>query len=173
MRTQTDEMKKPVGRPKKAESVYRVKNNSMDSWTPETEMKKQRGRPPKEAVSAPEGIIVPFDLDPSVKKHYILLANELQALDVDLVTYHRVHLLLAKQYAFEDLCERELKKIGGIAYKTAGESIGYREHPAAKHLQMVRGKILDLLKSLCLTPSSRAGARFEKETETNGFASLQ
>ena len=172
MRTQTEDLKKPVGRPKK-EMVYRVKNNSMDSWTPETEMKKQRGRPPKEKVPVPEGLDVPVDLDPSVKKHYILLSNELQALDIDLVTYHRVHLLLAKQYAFEEMCEKEIKRIGGIAYKTGGESLGYREHPAAKHLQMVRGKILDLLKSLCLTPSSRAGARFEKEEESNGFASLQ
>lgn len=174
--TSTEE-KRGRGRPKKyGEKVVRAKNDPLKKWTADQALAKA-GDDPLVALAEkqlPDGTTIPTLLnDPISRKHYILLVTEMQALDVDVVTYKRVIVQLAKLYAFQEACEKELKKIGGIAYKISGESGGWREHPAAKHLQTVRGQILTTLKLMNLVPAARSGGlRFEKEVEVNEFASL-
>ena len=168
-------VKRGVGRPKKVkEQIVRAKGDPLRKWEAETALKKAKGDPLVALAEKqlPDGTTIPTGLDAVSKKHYLLLRSEFESLGIDTVEYKRVLVLLSKHYAFEEVCEKELDRIGGVAYRTSGETLNYREHPAAKHLQTVRGQILNVLKSLCLTPSSKGGGRFVKDEYTNEFAFL-
>ena len=169
--------KRRPGRPRKIqERVVRTKNDPLKRWQAEQELAKAQGDPlvalAEEKLK--DEMVVPKGMDPVSKKHYILLHEEFKTLGIDTIRYKRVHMLLAKSYAMEEMCEKELQRIGGIAYKTSGENPIYREHPAAKHLHSTRQLILNLLKSLGLTPSANGATRFEQaHDDESGFGSLQ
>ena len=177
MQIQDSEAPKKRGRggPKKVkETIVRAKDDPLRKWEVSKALEAAKGNPLVALAEKqlPDGTVIPSVLDKVSKKHYLVLRSEFEALGIDVIEYKRVHVLLSKLYAFEEMCEKELDRIGGIAYRTSGEALNYREHPAAKHLQTVRSQILNVLKSLCLTPSSKGGGRFAKDESTNEFAFL-
>lgn len=168
--------KRGRGRPPKRSDAYtvRAKDDPLRNWQAEQALKKAKGDPLVAIAEQRLGdtIAIPKDLDTTSKKHYLMLYKEFTDLGIDVIHYKRVHVLLSKLYAMEEMCEKELKRIGGIAYKTSGDNVLYKEHPAAKHLHSTRALILNTLKSLGLTPTSGGGTRFEKE-EPSEFSALQ
>lgn len=171
-----EESKRGRGRPRKVEQyTVRAKDDPIRKWRAEEALKKAKGDPLVALAEERLGDnVIPKGLDAVSKKHYLILYKEFTDLGIDVIRYRRVHVLLAKEYAMEEMCEKELQRIGGIAYKTSGDAGIYKEHPAAKYLHATRSMILNILKSLGLTPTSNSsGARFEPDPEAEEFARLQ
>lgn len=174
MQVQTGEApKRGRGRPRKVETF-----NKLDNWRAEEALKKAKGDPLVALAikTLPDGTQIPKGLDKVTEKHFVMLIKDFSELGIDVKTYKLVTVQLAKHYAMEEMCEKELKRIGGIAYLTSKDekSVLWREHPAAKYLHATRTLILNTLKSLGLTPTSNgAGPRFQKDEESSPFAQFQ
>lgn len=173
----TDEpiLKRGRGRPPKERLPVRAKNDPLAKWRAEKELEKAGGDP---LVAIAEehlagDVVVPKGLDELSKKHFLILYREFKALDIDMARYYRLHVLLAKTYALEEVCEKELHRIGGITYKVSGTQGLVKEHPAVKFLMATRSQILTMLKVMGLTPTTgNSATRFEREIESD-FATIQ
>lgn len=175
MQEQT-EVKRGRGRPRKYEKDVRAKDDPLQEWRADQALAKAKGDPlvALAVKQLPNGMQIPKGLDRVTEKHFVLLVKDFTELGIDVVRYKLVTVQLAKHFAFEEACEKELAKIGGIAYKVSGDKNTYREHPAAKYMHATRTLILNTLKSLGLTPSSGGGSnRFQKDEDSSPFADFQ
>ena len=82
---------------------------------------------------------------------------------------------LAKDLAFENKIEKDLKSFGGIIYQltTGQNNTVYREHPLVKVLQSTRNRILTELKLLGLTPNGDSKLSSSEMIDSTGFAKLR
>lgn len=169
MQETTETPKRGRGRPRKEETFF-----PKDNWHPERELKKVKSDKVTKLLlkTLPDGTEIPRGLDKVVEKHFVMLIRDFTELGIDVKTYKLVVIQLAKHFAMEEMCEKELKAIGGIAYRTSRdeERVLWKEHPAAKYLHATRTLILNTLSKLGLTPTSGGGNRFAREESSNPFS---
>ena len=122
MQEQT-EVKRGRGRPRKYEKVVRAKDDPLQEWRADQALAKAKGDPlvALAVKQLPNGMQIPKGLDRVTEKHFVLLVKDFTELGIDVVRYKLVTVQLAKHFAFEEACEKELAKIGGIAYKVSGD----------------------------------------------------
>lgn len=169
--------KRKPGRPKKGEELtYKARhaNDPNQSWTPEKGLEKMelRTRAKVDELYPEPQLPKHFSLTTTGKNYFTTLYYHFQENGIDTKKYLLALIQLAKLYAHEEACEKELRRIKSpVAYQTNSKDITFREHPAAKHLHSTRTLILSYLKSLGLMPTAQGGIQ-KDNGEENPFYKL-
>ena len=80
---------------------------------------------------------------------------------IDTRKYRRALVQLAKDFAMEEICEKEVNELGRVCYAPESSSI-LKDHPAAKQLHTIRNRIYILMKAMGMMPNSNISSSLDK-----------
>lgn len=106
---------------------------------------------------------LPDYMSERAKEYFWSLQGELKDLGVDTNRYHRAIVLLAKDLALEEMCERDVNEQGSVCYSPpSGASKLLKDHPSAKNLHTVRNRIYMLMKAMGMLPNTRDSSNMDR-----------
>ena len=129
-------------------------------------VRKLEGRAPKESKG------LPATMSDEAKAKYEELTAELESEGIDTVRYRRAIIMLAKDLALEEMCERDINAHGSVCYEppSGGSSKLLKDHPSAKNLHTVRNRIYMYMKSMGMLPNTKEAAT--SDCRVSEFAAL-
>ena len=99
--------------------------------------------------SAKKEKAIPASMSEEAKAKFEELKAELTETGIDTVRYHRALVMMAKDLALEEMCEKDINQQGSVCYEPpSGASQLLKEHPSAKNLHTVRNRIYMYMKSI-------------------------
>lgn len=129
-------------------------------------IKKLGGRAPKKTKG------LPATMSDEAKAKCEELTAELEGEGIDVVRYRRAIIMLAKDLALEEMCERDINAHGSVCYEppSGGSSKLLKDHPSAKNLHTVRNRIYMIMKSMGMLPNTKEVAN--SDCRVSEFAAL-
>ena len=98
---------------------------------------------------------LPSSMSEEAKAKFEELRAELAETGIDTVRYHRALVMMAKDLALEEMCEKDINQQGSVCYEPpSGASKLLKEHPSAKNLHTTRNRIYMYMKSMGMLPNT-------------------
>ena len=114
---------------------------------------------------------LPASMSEEAKAKFEELKTELMEIGVDTVRYHRALVMMAKDLALEEMCEKDINQQGSVCYEPpSGASKLLKEHPSAKNLHTTRNRIYMYMKSMGMLPNTKDASA--NEAKISEFAAL-
>lgn len=114
---------------------------------------------------------LPASMSEEAKAKFEELRAELAETGIDTVRYHRALVMMAKDLALEEMCEKDINQQGSVCYEPpSGASKLLKEHPSAKNLHTVRNRIFMYMKSMGMLPNTKDASA--AEAKVSEFAAL-
>lgn len=115
---------------------------------------------------------LPATMSDEAKAKFEELTAELEGEGIDTVRYRRAIIMLAKDLALEEMCERDINAHGSVCYEppSGGSSKLLKDHPSAKNLHTVRNRIYMYMKSMGMLPNAKEVAN--SDCRVSEFAAL-
>ena len=114
---------------------------------------------------------LPASMSEEAKAKFEELKAELTETGIDTVRYHRALVMMAKDLALEEMCEKDINQQGSVCYEPpSGASKLLKEPPSAKNLHTVRNRIYMYMKSMGMLPNTKDASA--AEARVSEFAAL-
>ena len=121
--------------------------------------------------SAKKEKALPASMSEEAKAKFEELKTELAETGIDTVRYHRALVMMAKDLALEEMCEKDINQQGSVCYEPPScASKLLKEHPSAKNLHTVRNRIYMYMKSMGMLPNTKDASA--AEAKVSEFAAL-
>ena len=121
-------------------------------------------------AAAKKGRKLPSSMSEEAKAKFYELKEELSASGIDTEKHYRAIIMMAKDLALEEMCEKDINGHGSVCYDPpSGSSKFLQAHPSATNLHTVINRIYMYMKSMGLLPNTKEASSEVKNSE---FASL-